>query len=190
MKTRYSALIILSLLFSALFCSAQNAKPGEVSNPEMKRIFDEDQSAREKSNIDWSVVAPADATRRESTRKLIANGELHTGEDFERAAFVFQHGENPDDYLFAHILASIAVAKGKESALWISSATLDRYLQKIGRSQIFGTQYMRTSSNPWTQEPYDRNLISDALRKEMGVPSQAKQAEKLEHLESATKKAK
>ncbi len=42
----------------------------------------------------------------------------------------------PDDYLLAHTLAMIAVAKGDEGSLWIGTATLDRYLQSVGKPQI------------------------------------------------------
>ncbi len=174
---------------------AQDAKPKEpiqngTSSAEMKRIFDEDQAARTQSpgKIDWSVVTKADAERRDGTRKLIAEGMLHTGEDYERAAFVFQHGDKPDDFLLAHTLGMIAVAKGQRSALWIASATLDRYLQSVEKPQIFGTQYLFMPDKPATQEPYDRTLVSDALRKELGVKSQAEQEKQLKQFEEQAKR--
>ncbi len=173
---------------------AQEAKPKETasentSSPEMKRIFDEDQAARKQSSqIDWSVVDKSDAERRERTRQLMARGALNTGEDYERAAFIFQHGKKPDDFLLAHTLAMIAVAKGQRSALWIASATLDRYLQSIEKPQIFGTQYMFMSDKPGTQEPYDRTLVSDTLRKELGVKSQAEQERQLKEFEEKASK--
>jgi hypothetical protein len=105
------------------------------------------------------------------------NGKLHTGEDFERAAFVFQHGETPDDYLLAHTLAMVAVAKGRRGALWIEAATLDRYLNFVHQPQIYGTQFFFKPNEPTTQEPYNRTLIPDSLRLDLGVPSQAAQEE-------------
>src|SRR5258708_35717868 len=84
-----------------------------VSNSEMQRIFEEDQKVRQPGvNIDWTAVSKADAERREATQKLLIDGKLHTGEDFERAAFLFQHGSTPNDYLLAHTLAMVAVKKG------------------------------------------------------------------------------
>lgn len=150
-----------------------------VSNPEMSRLFQADQADRQAGlgKIDWAVVGKADARRREATRALIAKGALHTGEDFEHAAFVFQHGGTAQDYLLAHTLAMIAVAKGDKGAIWIASATLDRYLQQIGQSQIYGTQYTVRDKGEPTQEPYDRGLISDALRRQLGVPPLATQEE-------------
>lgn len=149
-----------------------------ISNPEMQRIFEEDQRVRQPGfKIDWATVSKSDEKRREATRKLLNEGKLHTGEDFERAAFVFQHGSTSNDYLLAHALAMVAIKKGQSSALWIATATLDRYLQSIHQPQIFGTQYLTNPNQPTTQEPYDRGLISDALRHQLGVPSQVAQDE-------------
>jgi hypothetical protein len=150
-----------------------------VSNPEMKQIFEADQKDRQPGvgKIDWAVVDKADAARREATRKLLVKGKLHTGEDFERAAFVFQHGDTPDDYLLAHTLAMVAVAKGHRGALWIEAATLDRYLNFVHQPQIYGTQFFFKPNEPTTQEPYNRTLIPDSLRLGLGVPSQAAQEE-------------
>jgi hypothetical protein len=156
-----------------------------VSSPEMKKVFDEDQKDRQLSigKIDWEVVGKADMARRETTRKLLSDGKLHTGEDFERAAFVFQHGESPDDYLLAHTLAMVAVARGQSSAIWIATATLDRYLNSIHQPQIYGTQFFTPQNGPVTQEPYNRSLISDAVRRQLGVPSQAAQEEQRKQYE-------
>jgi hypothetical protein len=159
-----------------------------VSNPEMKRIFEEDQKVRQSGvKIDWAAVTKSDAERREATRKLLSDGNLHTGEDFERAAFLFQHGSTPNDYLLAHTLAMIAIKKGRTSAVWIATATLDRYLQSIHQPQIYGTQYHTFPSQPTTQETYDRTLISDAIRKQLGVPSQAAQNEQRKQYDSERK---
>lgn len=151
----------------------------DVSDPEMQRIFEEDQKVREPGvgKINWTVVNKTDAARREATRKLLGDGKLHTGEDFERAAFVFQHGDSPEDYLLAHTLAMVAVARGQSRAIWIAAATLDRYLNSIHQPQIYGTQFYTPSNKPVTQEPYNRSLVSDALRRYLNVPSQAAQEE-------------
>jgi hypothetical protein len=152
---------------------------GYESNPEMQQIFSEDQKDREPSSneINWLVVDKADAARRIVTSKLLNAGKLHTGEDFERAAFVFQHGDTPDDYLLAHTLAVVAVTRGQSSAIWIAAATLDRYLDSIHQPQIYGTQFHTKPNEQTTQEPYNRSLISDAVRRQLGVPSQAAQEE-------------
>jgi hypothetical protein len=176
-------LVALVLLVSASASAAQAPPPAPASNPEMLRLFKADQDDRKTGpNIDWKVVAPRDQARREATRKLLTDGALTTAEDYQAAAFVFQHGTTAEDYLLAHTLAMVAVSKGEPKALWIASATLDRYLIKIGQKQIYGTQYALNDANggTWGQEPYDRALVSDALRRELRVPDQAKQLKQLE----------
>lgn len=153
-----------------------------ASNPEMQQIYEADQQAR-KDFVEFSRAAdalvPGDAERRSQTRKLLADGKLRTAEDYTRAAFVFQHGNTPDDFLFAHTLAMIAAARGDEDALWIASATLDRYLQSTGKRQIFGTQIKEKADHTATLEPYNRELVSDAIRRELGVQPIAVQEERL-----------
>jgi hypothetical protein len=156
-------------------------RTGDLKGPsaEMQKIYDADQEPRQNptrlSAAEWVVIEGKDAERRARTRELLRAGALMTGEDFRKAAFVFQHGNTPDDYLMAHSLASIAVARGDASATWIMTATLDRYLQSIGKPQIYGTQFKATADA--TQEPFDRALISDAMRRELAVPSLAAQVE-------------
>ena len=180
MKLRTSLLVLISLLLVEPAHAQLQAAPN-ASNGEMARLYNEDQSDREPDEIEWDKVTARDEQRRAATRDLLAGGALHTAEDYERAAFIFQHGSKADDYLLAHTLAMVAVAKGDKSSLWIASATLDRYLMMIGKAQIYGTQFRGSMG----QEPYDRNLVSDALRAELGVPNLARQAEQLEALRAA-----
>ncbi|MBU1378400.1 MAG: hypothetical protein KKE02_06050 [Alphaproteobacteria bacterium] len=162
------------------------AQPAPAAdNGEMQRIFQEDQADRKApvGTIDWKVIRPRDEQRRLATRKLLADGALRTADDFHAAAFVFQHGHEDDDYLLAHTLAMIAVAKGRKESLWIASATLDRYLVQVGKPQVYGTQFSGSKvTGGWTQEPYNRDLISDSIRVELGVPSLAEQARQMADL--------
>lgn len=152
-----------------------------ADNPEMMRIVDADQADRKDGmHVNWAVVGRADEARRQAVATLLREDKLHTGHDYESAALVFQHGESPDDFLLAHALAVVAISKGQSGAVWIASATLDRYLQNIHQPQIFGTQFYSANKDPTTQEPYNRGLVSDALRGQLGVPSQAEQ-EKQRH---------
>jgi hypothetical protein len=161
-----------------------------TSNAEMRAIFDEDQKVRqgamsgEISDAQWVIISKEDALRRERTRSLLGHDQLHTSEDFREAAFVFQHGDKPDDYLLAHTLAMIAVAKGDNGSLWIASATLDRYLQSMDRPQIYGTQYVGKQGK-MTQGAFSSDFISDSLRAELGVPSLVEQQEQLKTMNAA-----
>jgi len=164
------------------------ARDSDVPNTEMEAIFKEDQRVRTVGKIDWEMVNKTDAERREQTRRLLAIGSLHTGKDFEEAAFVFQHGDSAGDYLLAHTLAMVAVSKGDATAVWIAAATLDRYLWKVGQKQVLGTQYSGDAKHEFTQEPYDRELVSDALREQLGVPSQALQLMQLKAYQSQSQR--
>lgn len=146
-----------------------------ATNAEMTRIFTADQADRSKTDADWRAVNEADALRRQRTEALLDAGQLNSGDDFYHAAFIFQHGDKANDYLKAHILATIAAARGKPAAVWIAAATLDRYLQAIGQPQVLGTQFTIPNNAPATQEPYNRTLVSDALRKALRVPPLAEQ---------------
>ncbi len=159
------------------------------TNSEMTAIFDADQADRASPVIEWSVVGPRDQARAARTKAMLDGGLLASGEDYYHAAFVFQHGSVPNDYLLAHTLAMIAVARGRPDANWIAAATLDRYLQRIGQKQIFGTQFGYSGNSATTQDPYDRQLLSDAIRKAIGVPPIAAQEERRKEIEaSRTKK--
>ncbi|ESQ87373.1 hypothetical protein ABAC460_20330 [Asticcacaulis sp. AC460] len=171
---------ILLAGFGLLLAAAPVWAAEPASNPEMQRIFDADQADRsgDVTQADWSVIGPRDAQRREATRRLLAEGQLHTGDDFLQAAFVFQHGGG-DDFLLAHTLAVVATKKGAKGGPWIAAATLDRYLQNTKHKQIYGTQSL-FANGTWTKAPYDRDLISDALRLELGVPDLAAQDAELD----------
>jgi len=179
-----AASISVLLVSAPAFADPSTPAPAPISNPEMRRIFDADQAERsgDTTKIDWSVLGPRDAERRKATRGLLTQGALHTGADFSEAAFVFQHGSG-DDFLIAHTLAIIATKMGDPSGPWIAAATLDRYLQNAGRKQIYGTQ-LSWGSGQTTDEPYDRDLISDGLRRELNVPDQASQALRLQQIKA------
>jgi hypothetical protein len=158
-------------------------------------MFQEDQADRnvdyenmtEQERSEWRKrVRPRDDQRHKEAMDLVKRGELHTGTDFEEASFIFQHGLDPDDYLLAHTLAVIAVAKGRSQSRWIVAASLDRYLHKMKQQQIYGTESLpykdpKTNDN-WTQDPYNRVLIPDSLRAELCVPDQAQQKRALQLL--------
>jgi hypothetical protein len=156
------------------------------TNAELAAMFDADQADRTPGplGIDWVKVAPRDEARRLQTKALLDAGKLASGDDYFHAAFIFQHGGDPNAFLLAHVLASTAVVRGRRDAAWIAAATLDRYLQSIGQQQIYGTQYRTAPLGPTTQEPYNRTLIPDALRKIVAVESLAVQQRRRAELDA------
>jgi hypothetical protein len=79
----------------------------------------------------------------------------------------------------------IATAKGEKKGLWLAAVTLDRYLQSKKQPQIYGTQFTFTDNSPVTQQPYNKSLITDELRKELGVSTLAVQDAQLKQLQSS-----
>lgn len=152
------------------------------SNPEMAEIYQADQAVRQSLasfESHATQIEKDDAARRDQVRALIAKGQLRAAEDYRLAAMVFQHGSEPRDYLFAHTLALVALEKGDRSASWIAAASLDRYLRSINRQQIFGLQFKPGGSD---RQPLDGELISDAVRRELGIPTLAEQQAQMREL--------
>jgi hypothetical protein len=164
-----------------------------VSNAELKKIVDEDQADREgfekhAGDKNWFAELPKrDAKRLSRVREMVNQGVLQTAEDFSRAALVLQHGDKPEDFLLAHVLASAAVIAGDLEARWLSAATLDRYLHHIGQPQIFGTQFRFEGDQPWTMDPYNDKLLPDSFRAMFGVPPIEEQRRQLEEIRRESK---
>lgn len=153
-------------------------------DPELKELYEADQKDRQvrpgSTQVDWRAVSARDASRRRRVLELIELGRVTTGKDYEYAAMVFQHGDTADDILMAHVLAVTAIGKGNPGARWLAAAALDRFLQRTGHPQVFGTQYTMQNGQPWIQEPYNRDLVGDRLRADNCVPDQEYQAKALD----------
>ena len=165
-------IILAVLMFGTLLTSTIGARPAS-SIPEVHRLYMEDQQDRgvgPGTSLPWKEIEPHDTARRARVHELLESGQLKTAEDFHDAAFIYQHGQKPNDYILGHVLAMVAVQKGDAKSLWICAATLDRYLQKSGQPQIFGTQYVQQSGSPTTQDPFNPELIPDRLRVIYCVP--------------------
>lgn len=162
-------------------------RPTLVPSAEMAAIFDADQQARKTTDIatlPWETIAKDDSVRRRNTRALLDGGKLQAGVDYRKAAFIFQHGEHPDDFLMAHTLALVALAKGDTEARWIAAVSLDRYLDSVGKAQIY-TGSFEVKAGEVRQKPFNTTLISDDLRSALGVPAVAQQ---LDQFKAATRK--
>jgi len=197
--------IMLITLLSISCSSTESAHEAVVDNEELLQIIEADQKEREEflklletdqkereqsiEQIEWEQVigslSISDATRRVRVKKLLEAGLVRTGQDFVRAALVFQHGDTSDDILLAHILSITAISKGNMDARRMSAMTLDRYLHRIGQPQVFGTQFNSPDlnyPNQWTMEPYQSGLIGDVLREANCVESLATQQELISSL--------
>ncbi len=180
---------VLFFLVSSL--TAQNA-PGNPSpnnhsdNPELTHIFKEDQRVRQPKPLgpDEPKITRSDADRLVIVKQMIAHDQIHSTADYLHAALVLQHSPISSDYLVAHTLAVICAGDGDKTCLWLSAATLDRYLQSIQQPQIYGTQFLHFDHPPITQQPYTSDLISDSLREKLGLSSVDAQKKRLDQLNS------
>jgi hypothetical protein len=171
-------IILSATVFSIVSLGMGQQDPPNRESPTktIHRLFVEDQADREPpggdmTKLDWGRINPRDQARRQQVRAMLQAGELKTGVEFREASFIFQHGSQPDDFLMAHILAAAALAKGDQESRWITAATLDRYLHRIGQPQIFGTQYHNAPNEPMTHEPFNRTLVPRQLRDTFCVPN-------------------
>lgn len=171
---RQVALVAGLMLALAAPVVAQEAS--SLDNPEMAAILAADQAARQDlasilaGGREGAVrMAAEDAERRQQVRRLLEGGDLRTASDFDAAAWVYQHGDTAEDYLMAHTLAVAALGKGSTESTWIAAATLDRYLQKIGQPQIYGTQNLVRRGQRPTREPYNHALIPPTVLTALGV---------------------
>ena len=159
-----------------------------MDNTKLTELYTVDQSAREAKNIDWSRLSAEDEQRRSEVRRMLDTGEVRTGADYLHAAMVYQHGQSPDDYLLAHVLAMDAISLGNKDARWLAAATLDRYLRSIWQPQIYGTQFASPAGQPVTQhQTMHPSMVSDSMRAAVCVAPLAEQQKILEDVRKGGK---
>jgi hypothetical protein len=176
--------VVMGLVIARTLCTGlDGAASAQPSNPEptaprdlqeLARIYADDQGDRlpgDGKPINWSAVLPRDRAREARVKALYEAGELRTGEDYYRTAMVLQHATRPEDFLLAHELCVVAVSKGDRDARWLAAATEDRYLMNLGRPQRFGTQYRSTGPDKPVRLYEVGPGVTDALRRELNVPT-------------------
>ena len=179
---RRTAVIVAALLGLASAAAQTSASgPHTSDNPELTRIFSEDQRVRQPQPIgpNEAKITRTDADRLARVKEMLLHDQVHSTADYLHAALVLQHSLIASDYLVAHSLAVLCAADRDKTCLWLSAATLDRYLQSVGQPQIYGTQYVHFDHPPVTQKPYTEGLFSDSIRKDFGVPTLREQQEQL-----------
>jgi hypothetical protein len=183
----------VAVLSLAIGLSAQSAAPTTAGVSRVHQLEIEDQSENP-GNISAAEYYRHGDARRAEVRKLLEAGKITSGEDFSDAALIFQHGQTPEEFLFAHVLAVEALIRGGSADKWIAAATLDRYLQAVNRPQVFGTQYPgdkaagnapkpqvdpRVINIQRTQQPYNAKLLPDSVRQDFCVPDVSQQEKNL-----------
>jgi hypothetical protein len=141
---------------SHLTCD-QDPKRQKKLSAELKTIVQQDQADRALpyDQTDWSKVSARDLQRRLRVAAIFAEGCFKEASDYASAALVYQHGTAADHFYQTFLWASRAVELGDESRRWLVAAGLDRYLVKLERKQLFGTQFGRAGTGPWCIQPVE-----------------------------------
>jgi hypothetical protein len=192
MRILMLALPVTVLTLGSIELSPQSAQT-KAAVSRVHQLEIEDQSENPGNISSEEYYRHGDA-RRAEIRKLLEQGKITSREDFSDAALIFQHGQTPEEYLFAHVLAVEALITGGSADKWIAAATLDRYLHAVNQPQVFGTQYPadkaagntpkpQVDPRVWnvqrTQQPYDAKLLPDAVRRDFCVPDVSQQERNL-----------
>lgn len=96
------------------------------------------------------------------------------------AAWLFNHGDHPDEARRSHELACEAAARGHPGARWLAAAALDRWCMYEGRPQKYGTQFVPDGRRYrlWDVDP----ATSDEERAAWDVPRLAEQLKRAEEM--------
>lgn len=159
----------------AFICSVTSAAQQPEDNAKLTELYKVDQASRQGGAIDWAKLNREDEARRIEVHRMLDAGEVRTGTDYYHAAMIYQHGQTPDEYLLAHVLAMDAVARGSSEGKWLSAATLDRYLRSIWQPQVFGTQFQTRPGQQMQQQAMYPSLASDSMRAATCVIGEAEQ---------------
>jgi hypothetical protein len=193
MRVQTLTLAVAILSLQSIGLSQQSTPTATTAVSRVHQLVMEDQSENP-GNISEEEFNQHGVARRAEVRKLLAEGKIVSSEDFSEASLLFQHGQTPDDFLFAHILAVEALTRSSSADKWLAAATLDRYLQSVNQPQVFGTQFtgVKSAENTpkplvdprvlniqRTQQPYDPKLLSDSIREDFCVPNIAQQEKNL-----------
>ncbi len=172
----WTMLFLCLVVFPARDCGrahAGDAAPALAPSQELMEIFRADQEERENFTKlkpeEVLTLRERDKSRRDRVTELMNAGSLKSADDYYYAAMVFQHGEKPDDYLIAHVLATVAAFKtDKLAAKWLSAAALDRYLVSRQGLQVFNTQFTIDGTGKWQLRPHHA-LVPDGVLIEYGA---------------------
>lgn len=177
---RLARFLLAILAFVSLSAFAQD-------NPELIRMFAEDQGARRAEEIDWAVLNQQDAERREAVMSILQAGGVRTAQDYYNAAMIFQHGDSQDDIRMAHSFATIASSLRNNSATnWLKAATWDRLMLRFDQPQWYGTQYVRDEADRWALYSVAPGAVTDEQRAAWSVPSLDEAEGRVELMNGAT----
>jgi hypothetical protein len=146
-------------------------------HPELAALFEADR--RDHANPpmpgtpEYAAMRKRDADRRSSAAAILQNEAPGDPLDWYRAAWLFNHGDTPEEAEVACRLAERAMAAGHAPARWLYAATYDRLCMYRGQPQRFGTQIVPDGRRHrvWDTDP----STTDEERAAFDVPLLAEQ---------------
>jgi hypothetical protein len=188
MRHRSVPLFALVFLVFTSAAGAQAPAPEAGLNPELARLYEEDQADRAGTlkDTDWAAVEKRDAERRGRVLEIMEKGGARQAGDYYHAAMVFQHSVKPEDHDLAHAwcLEALKLDPGLSKARWLAAASKDRALMWRGKPQLYGTQFKKVDGKwiLWEVDP----SITDEERAKWGVPPLSVAKERVEKLNAGT----
>jgi hypothetical protein len=146
-------------------------------HPELAAMFEADRrehaNPRMAGTPEYSAMRKRDAERRRRAREILRDDAPEDPLDSYHAAWLFNHGDSPDDAEFAYKLAERAIAGGHSAARWLYAAAFDRWCMYSRRPQRFGTQIVPDGRRyrVWDTDP----ATTDEERAALDVPPLAEQ---------------
>lgn len=143
-----------------IFITACTFIPPESCSVALREIAEQDQKERTSfltmSKDEFLALRDSDLKRRNQIRELEKKNCLKTSEDFSNAALVFQHGDAPADFYQSFEWSKRAQNKS------LTALSLDRFLVKSGKRQLFGSQASRKiDSECWCLEETEESFPDD-----------------------------
>jgi tetratricopeptide (TPR) repeat protein len=167
-KRHLLLLMFLTTSFSAFAQTKDNA--------EIRKMYEEDQSARKVQNIDWVLLNKNDSVRAKRVYELLDSGKIITGKDYYHSAMIFQHGRDTTASGMAVKLMKKSIALDSTVNRWLLAAAIDRDLMRKGLPQIYGTQFVKMGQNAkFERYRIDSTQITDTQRKYYFVETLAEQ---------------
>jgi hypothetical protein len=96
-----------------------------------------------------------DLRRRMRVGEIFGEGCLKSVDDYKAAFFVYQHGNNPDQYFQAFVWSRQALSLGDDHMKSNVAMAVDRYLVSTEHKQLFGTQAAQISNGCWCIQPIE-----------------------------------
>ncbi len=132
---------------------------------------------------EYVALRQRDRARRERALEALSAlreaGKL-SPDDLYHTAWLYNHGDDPDEAKLAHELGSVAARRGHVRARWLAAAAYDRWCMYEGRPQKYGTQFVPDGERYrlWDVEA----ATTDAERAAWDVPALAAQLARAEEM--------